>query len=114
MDYTVIGSVVNLAARLETSCKEDGILLSKDTYWQVKEKFQCRNAGKIEVKGFAEAISTYEVLFDVVNDQSYVSLKTENLNLDLDLRSLTFDEIDALKELASTAHKKMLDMNSKN
>ena len=114
LDYTVIGSVVNLAARLETSCKEDGILLSKDTYWQVKEKFQCSNAGKIEVKGFAEAISTYEVLFDVVNDQSHVSLKTENLNLDLDLRSLTFDEIDALKELVSTAHKKMLDMNSKN
>ncbi|SVB56113.1 uncharacterized protein METZ01_LOCUS208967, partial [marine metagenome] len=63
LDYTVIGSAVNLAARLQTSCKEDGILLSKDTYWQVKEKFQCNNAGKIEVKGFAEAISTYEVLF---------------------------------------------------
>ena len=114
LDYTVIGSAVNLAARLQTSCKEDGILLSKDTYWQVKEKFQCSNAGKIEVKGFSEAISTYEVLFDVVDDQSHISLKTENLNLDLDLRSLTFDEIDALKELASTAHEKMLGINSKN
>ena len=114
LDYTVIGSAVNLAARLQTSCKEDGILLSKDTYWQVKEKFQCSNAGKIEVKGFSEAISTYEVLFDVVDDQSHISLKTENLNLDLDLRSLTFDEIDALKELASTAHEKMLNMNPKN
>ena len=114
LDYTVIGSVVNLAARLETSCKEDGILLSKDTYWQVKEKFQCSNAGKIEVKGFSEAISTYEVLFDVVNDQSHVSLKTENLNLDLDLRSLTFDEIDALKELVSTAQELKIGNNSKN
>nr|MCS5608659.1 adenylate/guanylate cyclase domain-containing protein [Alphaproteobacteria bacterium] len=114
LDYTVIGSAVNLAARLQTSCKEDGILLSKDTYWQVKEKFQCSNAGKIEVKGFSEAISTYEVLFDVVDDQSHIYLKTENLNLDLNLRSLTFDEIDALKELASTAHEKMLNMNPKN
>ena len=114
LDYTVIGSVVNLAARLESSCKEDGILLSKDTYWQVKEKFQCSNAGKIEVKGFAEAISTYEVLFDVVNDKSHVSLKTENLNMDLDLRNLTFDEIDALKELVSTAQELKLENNSKN
>ena len=114
LDYTVIGSAVNLAARLQTSCKEDGILLSKDTYWQVKEKFQCNNAGKIEVKGFAEAISTYEVLFDVVNDKSHVSLKTENLNMDLDLRNLTFDEIDALKELVSTAQELKLCNNSKN
>ena len=113
LDYTVIGSVVNLAARLETSCKEDGILLSKDTYWQVKEKFQCSNAGKIEVKGFSEAISTYEVLFDVVNDQSHVSLKTENLDLDLDLGRLTFDELDALRELVSTAHEKLRVINSK-
>ena len=58
------------------------------------------------MKGFSEAISTYELLFDVVDDQSHISLKTDNLNLDLDLRSLTFDEIDALKELASTAHEK--------
>ena len=66
------------------------------------------------MKGFAEAISTYEVLFDVVNDKSHVSLKTENLNMDLDLRSLTFDEIDALKELVSTAQELKLENNSKN
>jgi len=113
LDYTVIGSAVNLAARLQTSCKEDGILLSKDTYWQVKEKFQCSNAGKIEVKGFTEAISTYEVLFDVADDQSHIALRTENLDLDLDLGRLTFDELDALRDLVSTAHQKLRVINSK-
>jgi len=113
LDYTVIGSAVNLAARLQTSCKEDGILLSKDTYWQVKEKFQCNNAGKIEVKGFAEAISTYEVLFDVADDQSHITLRTENLDLDLDLGRLTIDELDALRNLVSTAHQKLRVINSK-
>ena len=65
------------------------------------------------MKGFSEAISTYEVLFDVVNDQSHVSLKTENLDLDLDLGRLTFDELDALRELVSTAHEKLRVINSK-
>lgn len=113
LDYTVIGSVVNLAARLQTSCREDGILLSKDTYWQVKEKFRCINSGKIALKGFAEEITTYEVLFDATVVRSHIELRTENLELDLDLDRLTVDELDALREIVSTAQEKLRVLGSK-
>ena len=113
LDYTVIGSPVNLAARLQTSCKQDGVLLSKDTYWQVKEKFQCTSAGEIEVKGFSDAISTYEVLFDDIGHQSHITLKTENMELDLNLGNLTFEELDALRDAVSNAHVKLHGRNKK-
>jgi len=69
VDYTIIGSSVNLAERLQESAPLEGILISQATYEEVtKEKDRNRVKdiettfyGNIRVKGFSEEIKVYEV-----------------------------------------------------
>lgn len=62
MDYTIIGSQVNLASRLETSANVNEILISHDTYVLVKGDIYCEKRGTIFVKGIAYPIMTYQVI----------------------------------------------------
>ena len=41
LDYTVIGGQVNLASRLESSANSGTILISFDTYSQIKDEVDC-------------------------------------------------------------------------
>ena len=61
MDYTAIGRQVNLAARLQTYCEPDRILLSHSTWILVKDVIACVPKGEIQVKGFQQPVSVYEV-----------------------------------------------------
>ncbi len=61
MDYTIIGSSVNLAARLEVAAQADQILISHDTWGLVKNHFRCSPAKRLKLKGFAKAQLAYEV-----------------------------------------------------
>lgn len=63
MQYTVIGSHVNLASRLEELSKQFGvrILISDTTYQQVKDLVEAQPVGEITVRGFAEPVKVYSV-----------------------------------------------------
>ena len=61
MDYTIIGSEVNLASRLEYEAESGGILLANETYSLVKDWVMAEEAETIEVKGFPRPITTYRV-----------------------------------------------------
>lgn len=61
MDYTVVGSTVNLASRLESNSSAGRILISKCTQELVKEQFHCELRGEIKVKGIDRDILTYWV-----------------------------------------------------
>ena len=64
MDYTMIGDGVNLAARLESACKQYSarILISENTYKQLRGTYRARNVDKVVVKGKTEPVGVYEVL----------------------------------------------------
>ncbi|MGB5386026.1 MAG: adenylate/guanylate cyclase domain-containing protein [Eudoraea sp.] len=62
LDYTVSGDNVNTAARLQDAAGENQIIISESCYEQVKESFQCKKVGSINMKNKATPITVFEVL----------------------------------------------------
>ena len=75
MDYTMIGDGVNLAARLESACKQYNarILISDFTFKKLKGTYRIRNIDDVVVKGKTEPIGVYEVL-DYHNEKTFPNL----------------------------------------
>ena len=61
LDYTVLGSPVNLAARLQAMAPADGILIAESTYSLVKEHVLCEPFDEFAPKGFVRAVQVYKV-----------------------------------------------------
>jgi len=62
-DYTAIGDPVNLAARLEKRAAPWQILISNTTLLAIGDEFKIKPVGQIQVKGKAEPVEVYEVLW---------------------------------------------------
>jgi len=64
MDYTVIGDGVNLAARLESACKQYAarILISEYTHDKLKGVYRSREVDRVVVKGKTQPVGVYEIL----------------------------------------------------
>lgn len=75
MDYTIIGDGVNLAARLESACKQYGahILISEFTYRSLRGTYRMRELDIVVVKGKTKPVAIYEVL-DYHTGESYPNL----------------------------------------
>ena len=61
MEYTIIGSEVNLAARLEQSAEAGRILISDETYALVRDEIDVEPGVAIQAKGFANPIHAHAV-----------------------------------------------------
>ncbi len=75
MDYTMIGDGVNLAARLESACKQyhAHLLISEHTYDKLKGTYRIRDIDDVVVKGKTEPVRVYEVL-DYHTDATFPNL----------------------------------------
>ncbi len=64
MDYTMIGGGVNLAARLESACKQYStrILISENTFKKLRGTYRIREIDLVVAKGNTEPVGVYEVL----------------------------------------------------
>ena len=61
LDYTVLGSPVNLAARLQSEAASDTILIDENTHNLIAEDVDCTAYDKITPKGFARAVQVFKV-----------------------------------------------------
>ena len=75
MDYTMIGDGVNLAARLESACKQYSakILISEYTNEKLKGTYRIRDIDEVIVKGKTKPVGVYEVL-DYHTDETFPNL----------------------------------------
>jgi class 3 adenylate cyclase len=61
-DDTIMGSTINLAARLEKAAEPGTILVSKHTYQHIRGIFDMEQRNAIDAKGFPEPVDTYKIL----------------------------------------------------
>ena len=95
MDYTIIGSGVNLAARLEKACPPGEILISYETYAHIKDVIECQPVGQIEAKGFAEPVSTHRVIDlyeNLAGERQPIKAELKHLQINIDVGSMTPEE----------------------
>jgi len=62
MDYTIIGSFVNLASRLENKAEMNEILIANETHALIKDDVFCEKKDIVFVKGIPYPIHTYKVV----------------------------------------------------
>jgi hypothetical protein len=61
LEYTPVGHVANLAARMQTLAPPNGIVLSSDTRVLVEGYFEICGLGLTEVKGIGHPVEVYQV-----------------------------------------------------
>ena len=61
LDYTVLGSPVNLAARLQTMAKHNSILIDEYTKDLIKNNVNCMHFDEITPKGFVRPVQIYQL-----------------------------------------------------
>jgi adenylate cyclase len=62
MNYTAIGSSVNLAQRLQDAAAPGQVLLSHATYRRVRQHLEARPLPPVKAAGFEEPVEVYELL----------------------------------------------------
>ncbi len=61
-DYTVIGDVVNVAARLQGIAGKGQIYITEESFNKINESFKCNFVGDVDIKNKKEPVKVYEVL----------------------------------------------------
>ena len=62
MDYTAIGTVTNLAARLCAEAKDGQILVSRRVAIAVEDSATLEEIGDLSLKGLSQAVAVYNVV----------------------------------------------------
>lgn len=108
-DYTVLGTNVNLASRLESAAQPGEILISHETWSLVKDVVMCRDKGEIKVKGFSHPVKVYQVVDfrkALGNQQTYFEENTEGFSMHMDLEKIkNYDKERVIERLEKAAHK---------
>lgn len=96
MDYTIIGSAVNLAARLQDAAKEDEILISHETWGLVKDFIECEEPATYELKGFYQPILAHPVKSISASHSANIKTiidKNSNLQIKYDPSKISKEEL---------------------
>ena len=99
MDYTIIGSEVNLAERLESAADLGGILIGHETYSLVKEHVHADEQTPRNLKGFAKPVRNYSIIGlrqEAMNGSKHLAFSLGGVEIKLDPEELSHSEQDKI------------------
>jgi adenylate cyclase len=91
MDYTLLGTEVNLASRLESACQAGEVMISRSTYELVKDIIYCEARGHFNLKGFNEPIeifSAVDLRKNLGKDNLCIDKFTDGFSIYLDVENI--------------------------
>jgi adenylate cyclase len=117
VDYTVLGSTVNLASRLESICEPKKILVAPETKMLLEKDFKFEPQDPVKLKGFNQPVVPYQYL-DLKETTSPEILKGDVVDIILkqpkdienilrELKSLQKDYEEKLTKTISSKKKKI-------
>ena len=109
LDYTLLGTEVNLASRLESSAQPGDILISHATYALVKDIVMCQDKGEITVKGYQQPVKVYSAIDTRKNlgkDQAYFEHATDGFSVYMDTDKINnYEKARILKSLKAAVQR---------
>ncbi|QTA80065.1 Adenylate/guanylate cyclase catalytic domain-containing protein [Desulfonema limicola] len=96
MDYTIIGTPVNLAARLENAADIDEIFISHETWGYVKDKISCAPPLSLNLKGFHQPILAHKALSAALQDKDdlfHIHDESKGINIKIDFSKASKEEL---------------------
>lgn len=107
LDYTVLGTHVNLASRLESAASPGEILISHETWALCRDTIMCRDKGEVSVKGFSHPIKVYQVVGlrkDLGMNQNFFEYNLDGFSMHLDTDKVrNYDRERTIKFLTEAA-----------
>jgi class 3 adenylate cyclase len=108
LDYTIVGTQVNLAARLQAMAPQGGILLSDETWSIVKDRFIGEPFGQLKMKGIPYPVPTHLVTGDRRTWQGEViEKKRPGLDLRVEVDSMNREQLESSARLLATVAQTM-------
>ena len=97
IDYTAIGSTVNLASRLESMSDPGSILVSEDTYALVNNFFSFEKPKEVKVKGFLRSIKCYKLKKEDTSKEDIFSISGKGFQISINKKLIHKSIISDLK-----------------
>ena len=97
IDYTAIGSTVNLASRLESMSEPGSILVSEDTFALVNNFFNFENPKEVKVKGFLRSIKCYKLQKEDTSKEDIFSISGKGFQISINKKLIHKSIISDLK-----------------
>jgi class 3 adenylate cyclase/predicted ATPase len=74
-ERSVVGETPNLAARLQALAEPSGVMIAPGTRQLVGQRFECRDAGAVLLKGFSQPVQAWEVVAERSIDTRFEALR---------------------------------------
>jgi len=103
LEYTIIGSSVNLASRIESTAQPDEILVSEETKLLANEVFEFIDRTQITPKGFLRPVS----LFSVEGKKAAADEGEKKPLIDYEIENMSIEEKIRLKNELNTLLKRL-------